>query len=181
MNSGFYLATVIVFFSCNSAQKEAHEDEAVKSEESLESGFDPTSFESFLRLENYLSATKVVDSELQVIDSSCAIFVNPTGRQMKEMREAYGEEGLASLTDDNGYFQSNARRILDSVSVKIRDADKRFIKLIGEDGRTWILDLRKAGAPEWNLIIFNTRREPEIVPAIDLTQNKAVRYFDKTP
>jgi hypothetical protein len=180
MKSGFCFAAVVLFASCNSPQKEVRDDETVSPEESLGSGFDPASFESFLRLENYLSAAKIPESDLQVIDSSCAIFVNPNGRQITEMREAYGEEGLASLTDDNGYFQSNARRILDSVSVKIMDADKRFIKLKGQDGRSWILDLRKEGAPEWNLIIFNTRREPEIVPAIDLTWNRVVGYFDKT-
>jgi hypothetical protein len=142
-----------------------------------EDGFDPNTFESFLRLDNYLTDDTIRDEEIQNVDSTCAILVNPTEAQFLEMQENYGDE-IAVITDDNGYFQSNARAILDSAAVIMVEAEKRFIRLRGENKKTWVLDLRKEGAPPWNLIIFNTRKEPEIVPAIDLTENKAIQYFD---
>jgi hypothetical protein len=178
MNQTLWLTTVIFFFSCGSTPTEERIGTIDSAGYINENGFDSNTFESFLRLENYLCTAKIPSPELQVIDSTCAILVNPTDEQFIEMKENYGEDGLATLTDDNGYFQSNARHILDSASIKITEAEKRFIRLAGENNRTWLLDIRKEGAPAWNLIIFNTRKEPEIIPAIDLTHNKIVQYFD---
>ena len=178
MNLALRLTAVIFFFSCSSTQNEERNSIIDSSGNVYENGFDSNTFESFLRLDNYLTAAKINSPELQVIDSTCAILVNPTEEQFIEMKKTYEEDGLATLTDDNGYFQSYARYILDSASIKIMEAEKRFIRLVGENNQTWLLDIRKEGAPAWNLIIFNTRKEPEIIPAIDLTHNKIVQYFD---
>lgn len=178
MNQALRLTAIIFVFSCSSTQTEERNSAIDSTENIYENGFDSNTFESFLRLENYLTAAKITSPELQLIDSTCAIFVNPTEEQFIEMKKNYGEDGLATLTDDNGYFQSSARHILDSASIKITEVEKRFIRLVGENNKTWLLDIRKEGAPAWNLIIFNTRKEPEIIPAIDLTHNKIVQYFD---
>jgi hypothetical protein len=170
------ISAVVVFLTCTSKHGNDEADIAAKNNLAAD-GFDPNTFESFLRLDNYLTDGQIRDEEIQTIDSTCAILVNPTESQFLEMRESYGDE-LAVITDDNGYFQSNARGILDSASVKMIEAEKRFIRLRGENKKTWVLDIRKEGAPPWNLIIFNRRKEPEIIPAVDLTQNKTLQYFD---
>lgn len=140
-----------------------------------ESGFDENNYESFLDLNNYLVESPDTPGNVQVIDSSAVIVVNPTEEQIKEMEEKYGED-FYTIADDNSYYQSDATLKLDSLHVKTIYADKRFLKLQGSK-QNWIVDLRKEGAPEWNMIFFHADKEPEIVSAIDVTQEKIREYF----
>jgi hypothetical protein len=178
MNQPLIISSIIFFASCQSTQKDDRTSVVDSTGNFYEYGFDANTFESFMRLENYLSSAKISENEMQVIDASSVILINPTEEQILEMKEAYGDDELASLTDDNTYFQSIARHILDSLGVKTYEGEKRFIKLAGENNKTWLLDMRKPGAPAWNLVLFNKRKDPEIVPAIDLTTHKVVQYFD---
>jgi hypothetical protein len=178
MNQPLIISSIILFASCQSSQKDDRTSIVDSTGNFYEYGFDANTFESFIRLENYLSSETISENEMQVIDASSVILINPTEEQILDMKEAYGDDEVASLTDDNSYFQSIARHILDSLAVKTYEGEKRFIKLAGENNRTWLLDMRKPGAPAWNLILFNTRKDPEIVPAIDLTTHKVVQYFD---
>jgi hypothetical protein len=178
MNQPLIISSIIFFASCQSTQNEDRTSVVDSTGNFYEYGFDANTFESFMRLENYLSSAKISENEIQVIDVSSVILINPTEEQILDMKEAYGDDDLASATDDNSYFQSIARHILDSLAVKTHEGEKRFLKLTGENKKTWLLDMRKPGAPAWNLVLFNTRKDPEIIPAIDLTSHKVVQYFD---
>lgn len=136
MNQHRGLLTVLFILSCSSTQTEVHNSSLIGTENIVENGFDSNTFESFLRLENYLTTAQITTPEIQVIDSTCAILVNPTEAQFNEMEETFGEEELAILTDDNGYFQISARLILDSASIKMTEVENRFIRLVGENSKT---------------------------------------------
>lgn len=172
------LAAIVLFWSCSSSQKDEPGHPFDSTANVYEYGFDANTFESYLRLDNYLTGIKIPPEQMQVIETTSAIVVNPTIDQLNEMTEDYGEDDLANISDDQGYFQSNARHILDSASINIIEAEKRFIKLNGDNNKSWVLDIRKEGAPAWNLILFNIRKEPEIIPATDLTRNKIAMFFD---
>ena len=178
MNRTLRLIAVIFLWSCGAAQTEERSGVADSTASAAEFGFDANTFESYLRLDNYLTGATIPAEDIQVIASSCAIFVNPTAERLSEMTEDYGEDDLATMIDDQGYFQSNARHILDSASIDIVEAEKRFIKCSGANDKTWVLDIRKEGAPAWNMILFNARKEPEPIPATDLTRNKVAQFFE---
>jgi hypothetical protein len=177
-NQTINLIVVIFVWSCSASHTKEQLTEIDSIAAATEFGFDANTFESYLRLENYLAGAAVPEGELQVVSSSCAILVNPTAERLLEMTEDYGEDNLVTIIDDQGYFQSNARQILDWASISIVEAEKRFIKCSGENHKTWVLDTRKEGAPAWNIILFNSRKEPEPIPATDLTWNKVAQFFE---
>lgn len=138
-------------------------------------GFNENNYESYLRLENYLSTS--ISGEIQTIDSTCAIVVDPTEDQIKKMEIEYGDD-FPTIADDNSYFLSEAYLRLDSSHIKTVNANKRFLKLVGKS-QTWILDIRKEGAPEWNMIFFHKDKTPEILSSLDATYDKIEDYFEK--
>ena len=173
------LAAVIFLWACSTSQTDEPYTEADSVLNAYDDGFDAHTFGSYQRLDNYLMATKIPLEDIQTIDSTSAIMVNPSTEQLSEMAEDYGVDDLATITDDQGYFQSMARHLLDSASILVVEAEKRYIRLTGENDKIWVLDVRKEGAPAWNLILFNTRKEPEIIPSTDLTTNKISQYFSR--
>jgi hypothetical protein len=138
------------------------------------SGFDENNFESYINLENYTVAD-ADSANIQSINFNCAVVVNPTDDQVQSMEKEYGDD-FATMADDYSFYQSEAIIKFDSAKVKVVDAEKRFVKLIGTS-RSWILDLRKDGAPEWNIILFNIDKEPQVSSAIDITYEKVGEYF----
>jgi len=138
-------------------------------------GFDENNYESFLDLDNYKTGSAPAAAELQLIDSSAVIVINPTDEQIKEMEEKYDED-FYSIADDNSFYQAEAMSRLDSLGVKTVPAEKRYLKLQGKNNH-WILDIRKEGAPEWNMILFSVGKTPEIVSSIDVTNEKIKEFF----
>jgi hypothetical protein len=138
-----------------------------------------TDSQTFFVLRNYFSSSteKPVRSQVQVIDSTCAILIYPTPDQLKGLQEEFGA-GFDQVLDDNTYYQGLAIEMLDSIDVETINAEKRFITFKGTGSGTWTLDIRKQGAPAWNLIFFNDSKEPLIVPMSDLSHRKIIEYFD---
>jgi hypothetical protein len=140
-------------------------------------GFREDDLDSYKELQNYITTTSLKPEELQTIDSTTVIVIDPTDEQINQMEEEYGEEDLAAMADDAGYYLSEATFKLDSFKIKTIEASKRFINFKGNT-QSWLLDVRKEGAPEWNLILFHKDKTPEILPAIDLTDEKIKTYFN---
>jgi hypothetical protein len=141
-------------------------------------GFREGDYESYTRLENYLPDHDD-ESNAQWIDSTCAIIITPNETQITHMEEEYGEE-LATISEDAMFYQAQAMTTLDSLKVRIKRADKNLLKLRGKD-QIWTLDVRKEGAPEWNIIFFAVDKKPEIIPAIDVSRETIDEYFNKWP
>ncbi len=134
-------------------------------------------YEEFLKIEAYqVDEDQIPSNDLMTIDSACALIVNPTAEQLERMEEESGEEDFATIVDDYSYYQSTAVMTLDSLGIKTRNADKRYVKFVAPGGG-WTIDLRKEGAPEWNLIFFMPGRTPAIMTAIDVTRDSVNAWF----
>jgi hypothetical protein len=145
--------------------------------DTLRAGFDENNYESFLDLENYLVGEEPDAGQILTVDSSAVVIVNPTDAQWKEMEEKYGED-FHTIADDASFYQSEAMMRLDSAQIRqiSLPSEQRYVLLKG-NGSSWLLDLRKEGAPEWNVIFFDIRKEPEIVSAIDVTTDRIKQFF----
>jgi hypothetical protein len=124
-----------------------------------------------------IDSMAVKRDQLQVIDSTMAVIINPTIEQMADMEEEYGED-FPTVADDAGFYHANAMITLDSLRVKTRIAQKRYLRFQGDGGKTWLVDIRMEGAPEWNIIFFNTKKTPRVIPAIDVDRRVIQQYFD---
>lgn len=135
-------------------------------------------YERFMDIDGYsVDSMAVRPDQLQVIDSTMAIIINPTIEQMADMEEEYGED-FPTVADDAGFYHANAVITLDSLQVKTRIAQKRYLKFQGDGGKTWLVDLRMEGAPEWNIIFFHTQKTPRVISAIDVDRRVIQQYFD---
>lgn len=138
-------------------------------------------YDRFMDINGYsIDSMAVKPNQLQVIDSTMAVIINPTIEQMADMEEEYGED-FPTVADDAGFYQANAMITLDSLHVKARIAQKRYLKFQGDGGKTWLVDIRMEGAPEWNIIFFHTQKTPRVIPAIDVDRRVIQQYFNLPP
>ena len=175
-----FIIIILVCFSCGVKTVETASSVAdATPSDSAQNGFDENNYESFLDLENY-KVNEIPDaSDIEVVDSSSVIVVVPSEQQVKEMEEKYGED-FYTIADDASFYQAEAMMRLDSVGVKkvVVGSVQRYVQLKGTSG-SWLLDVRKEGAPEWNMIFFHVDKTPEIVSSIDVTTDKIKEFFVK--
>ena len=141
--------------------------------------FDKTDSSTYYELANYFKDIEVPvkPTEIQTVDSTCAILIYPTEEQLAELKTEYGDN-FQTVASDNIYYHGMAIQMLDSINVETVTAKARYINFKGGNGsNAWTLDIRKEGAPPWNLIFFHRNKEPEIVPFVDLSKQKIVDYF----
>jgi len=137
-------------------------------------------YQRYLLLDLYLTKTRLDTAEFLLIDSTCAIFINPTSVQIDQMEKEYGEEDFYTIADDNQYYHHLANALLDSLGVEtISIGEDKHLRLIGKNNSEWTLDIRQDGAPGWNLIFFNTNKEPKIFSTIDVNEEVIDSYFKK--
>lgn len=135
-------------------------------------------YDSYFKLESYLTKDKVDNKKFETIDFDCAILIYPTVEQIDEMKKEYGEEDFYIAADDNNWYQGQAIGIIDSVGVKMTTVNGQFLRLKGIQ-TTWDLDIRKKNLPTWNIIFFKTDKEPKIISTVDLTADEVQDYFNK--
>jgi hypothetical protein len=164
----------VIFFACSPKTEHVETSGRDSIKAPIASGFDENNFDSYINLDNY-TVTDADTSNIQSINFNCAVIVNPTEEQVQSMEKEYGDD-FPTMADDYNFYQSEALVKFDSAKVKVVNAEKRFLKLIGSS-RSWILDLRKDGAPEWNIILFNVEKQPQVSSAIDVTYERVGEYF----
>lgn len=184
------LITALVLASCGPSKKEnVSELEPVDTVQSVspvvpdtlvvEGTEEESNFEDVFKLDNYLVKGGVTEKDLHQISESVALLISPTHEQIEEMKKEYGEEDFYTVADDNSYYQGTAIGMIDSLGVKMIGDKSRFIRFEGRDGKSvWTLDIRKKGAPPWNLIFFHTDKSPEIISTVDIDSEKIKAYFD---
>jgi hypothetical protein len=171
---------VLLCFSCGVKNVETGSSViADQPKQDSTTGFDENNYESFLNLENYKSAETPDPSEIRRVDSSAVIIIHPSVQQIKEMEEKYGED-FYTIADDASFYQAEAMMRIDSLGVKkiVIDDAHNYVHLKGS-AKTWLLSIRKEGAPEWNMIFFHITKDPEIISAIDVTTDKIKEFFEK--
>jgi hypothetical protein len=178
MRNILFLVLVVSVLGCSVKTTEQSQLDSVATDHGLAdtlSGFDERNYQSRFVIINYKPAGNPPAGEIQVIDSTCAIFIYPTDSQLTQMEEKYGVD-METIADDNAYYDSEATMKLDSAGIKTIDAHKRYLQFKGTSA-SWLLDIRKEGAPEWNLIFFNKVNPPEVVTSVDVTSNRIEQYF----
>jgi len=130
-----------------------------------------------LKLENYL-VDKHDATDLIEISKSIALLVTPSEEQIAEMQKDSDEEEFYTIMDDANYYHSVAIGLIDSMKIETLGANSQYVKFLGSNGKSWILDLRAPKAAPWNIIFFNVNKEPEIISEIDLNVDKIRSYFD---
>lgn len=152
----------------------------IKDTRSITQTVDTTSFDydSFFKLESYITKDEVNDGHFEVVDFDCAILIYPTHEQIDEMKKEEGEEDFYIGADDSNWYQAQAIQLMDSVGIKQITATGQFLRLNGKQ-QTWDLDIRKKNLPAWNLIFFNTTKEPKIISTVDVTFVEIKKYFEK--
>lgn len=172
-----FAPVLILFIACTGADKK---NETVIKSDSTEAAQGVYTSDEFFKLSSYLTHVPVDSAGLKQIDSTCVIFINPTIAQMDAMTKEYGDE-LESVVDDSFYYQGIALGVIDSLKIKRTDAGPAtYLKLNGAK-QSYTLNIRKEGFPAWNIIFFHKNKEPEIVPALDVTPDKAKTYFSPLP
>lgn len=135
-------------------------------------------YDSYFKLESYLTKDKIENKNFEIIDFDCAILIYPTSDQIDQMKKEYGEEAFYTVADDNSWYQEQAIGMIDSVGVKKTTVKGQFLKLKGRQ-MTWDLDIRKKNLPTWNLIFFKTDKGPKIISTVDLTVDEVKKYFNE--
>lgn len=135
---------------------------------------------SYFILTNYFKDPEIVPErkELQVVDSTCAVIVYPTDEQLESLKTETGEKFM-EFADNYSYYQGIAIEMLDSIDIGTVKAETRYITFKGPRKKLWELDVRKDGAPAWNLIFFKPNKDPEIISITALSRDKIMDYFER--
>jgi hypothetical protein len=172
-----FIFTLIVSCTVKKAEPEAAVADTTDTEvDSAVMKGDIPDYEAMFKLETYVVPPQGDTSLVQEIHESMALIVLPTPAQVEAMEAEYGED-FYTIADDASYYQSIAMQMIDSLQVKTVHASKRFVQFTTEED-TVTLDVRKQGVPEWNIIFFHVKKKPEIIPAIELTEEHIKNYFD---
>lgn len=133
-------------------------------------------YDSFFKLESYLTNDATNDSTLEIVDD-CAIIIYPTHEQVQEMKRSEGEEAFYIGADDALWYHAQVIDTLNHVGIKTIVPSGRFIRLKGRE-KTWDLDIRKKDFLAWNVIFFKTDKDPQIISTTDLTVEGVRAYFE---
>lgn len=142
--------------------------------------FDRNDPSSYLKLANYMHPLHLLPEpeEIQTVDSTCALLIYPSDEQLEALKKESGDD-FRMIATDNTYYHGVAIEMLDAINVETIVAEARYIDF--SDPKTkklWRIDIRKEGAPAWNLIFFKEGHEPEIIPYADLSKEKIHEYFE---
>ena len=171
-----FILVMLVVVACNTKKSADVSDSTQIKVDSIPSIADADSlYEQFADIKNYeVSEDGLPPESIQIINPPCAIIINPSDEQIEEMRK---DEDFYTIADDASFYQSNAMLVLDSFNIKSVFAEKRFLKVISE-GKPMVIDIRKRGAPEWNIIFFQERKMPKVMSSIDVNNRAIVTYFE---
>lgn len=126
-------------------------------------------------IDDYL-VESINDTAVQKISGRVVLLVLPGEEQVDAILKEYGEETASTILDDASFYQSRAANLIDSLGIKTVNSEKRFIYYRNVI-REWNLDLYKNNSP-WVVIFFNVDQRPEVVPTIEVTEEKIKAYFN---
>lgn len=167
-------AWVLLACQPNTPSDGASVDTLADAHQAAATGFNEREAESYDVLANYFDTPSATDSVTE-LTAACAIIVYPTDEQLAVLEANYGDD-FATIADDATFYQGNARMLLDSLHVPIQQAKHAFIRLKGT-AKTYMLNVRKPQAPEWNMFFFHPGKEPMVVSSIDVDRELIQHYF----
>lgn len=175
------------------------------SEEAIESPDDAEASANWIDITASIVQKQVDTSEYHLITISCAIRIESTRADLRAQERAdsivYAEEQIrmAGLTEEQrlqedsiiqdanqiagddavwyNYLEDMALEALDELKVRtITAKDKQYLKLVGEGGVSWVLDIRTNIYPGM-VVLFNTKKPPRLIHLAEVKKNTASNYF----
>lgn len=161
---------------------------------------------SFINLDQFLVKIPLDTSEFQLITKTCAIVIERTQADIKQLeefeeqekaeREARREKMSAAelahddsvreeeewiMGDDGAYYESlkvDGLETIDNLKIKrITAQDKSYLKLINANKKEWVLDIRSAMQQGWTAVFFNIKKEPKVIELTNVNREVVVQYF----
>jgi hypothetical protein len=117
---------VSIFISCSSREP--------SSSEANDSDTTSVIDQRFYNIDAYLETSVVNNNDVEIIESDCALLISPTEDQIAAMIKEYGEEDFSTIADDNAWYHSSARMLLDSIGVRIISPATRYVRFVGSEG-----------------------------------------------
>ena len=117
--------------------------------------------------------------EIQIIPVRCAVLIYPSDEQIKSVREELGDEDSETAGDDGNFYMSEVITTLEALKVPQIVAKRRYLRLNGQRGV--LIDLRKDGAPFFNLLLCSNSKPPVFKSPIDANKEFIEAYFKSAP
>ena len=115
------------------------------------------------------------DRDCQVINEKAVVFVFPDSIQIETMKKEEGDTNFYVAADDANWYWSEAHEFLTKKTVKVIEAEKRYLKFEAASGP--IFFDTKAGISEgWIVILFRRDSLPQIIKSVDIEQEYE-KYF----
>ncbi len=93
-----------------------------------------------------------------------AIFIDPTDREIEEMKKSYGDD-FYTIADDRIYYRWQAAEFFrkNSFPYCFTEIKEHTFKMV--DGKEKVVD---SGCKDWCMILWNRDTDPIVTDAIDL-------------
>lgn len=177
------LLLIVIVSSCsnsstNSIATSSATDSVKQSEsaDSIATGQASASDDKIMDIATYL-VNPVSDTALFIeIKSACAIFSEPSMKELDNMKNEMGDEDFYTVEDDEAFYKSEAGNKLDSMNIRQIYTTKRYLKLKKSDNKLIFVDTR-AVKDNWPLVLFNPSKGPEIAGVVDLNETELKTYF----
>jgi hypothetical protein len=102
----------------------------------------------------------------KVITSPCAVYINPTIRQIDSMKTKGDSNDFYTIADDNQYYMYLSSQYLDSLKVRQINAEsKGTMAFKTQSGQVFKVRLDTL---YWGLILFNGKSQPIIADITDV-------------
>ena len=173
-----FLASLPVLLGCHSQGHETASPEVAKPPQVSQAK------EAVLEVDWGLPSSYAVNStpppkDIQTVPARCAVLVYPSDEQIKSSKEELGDEGAETAGDDGSFYMSQVITNLEVLKVPQIVAKRRYLRLKGSGGL--LIDLRKDGAPYFNLVLCSNSKSPVLRSPIDASKDFIEGYFKSAP
>ena len=163
MNRFTFVLMTCFMISCqtrNPDKSNLNKDSIIK-HAAVDSGFD---YKASFILENFISFSKPKENEITIINEDCGIFTVPDSIQISKMKgkTKEEEEGFYVGANDNDFYQSEAKKFLDSLNIKTIYPTTRYLKFKTKGGPI-LFDSKSKYTNGWMVVLFLGDRKPKIV------------------
>ncbi len=118
--------------------------------------------------------------ETFVVKGNIAVFASMSDSRVKKMKSGLKGQDLDNFytaTDDQMFYESQARDYLEKKGIKIVDTQKRYISFTHLDGTTVFIDTELNKDSLSLLILFQNGRLPLLASTLDI-KDDYIQYFD---
>ncbi len=115
-----------------------------------------------------VNGTAIGANKTDVISKPCAIIINPTDKQLKEMGNTNGKEDIQTVNDNANLSIGIIKSYLDSTNtLTIEKEAKGELKFKLINGKTYNLNIEKL---YWNVFLFNGENTPIKATVLDFSR-----------